>query len=266
MLIDHDLHVHTFLSDCCGDEEATASNIIARAAEADLKTIGFADHMWDRAMPGASGWYAPQDFDHIMQIKEQLPGDTQGVRILLGCESEYCGDGKVGISKEVAEQLDFVLLPMSHFHMKGFVEPEGTDTPRDVADLLVQRYQEVIELGLATGIAHPFLPCGHGEATDLILSLISDRAFQDCFGRTAELGISVEITPGFFPGCREGESGGFHDETFLRVLSLAKQAGCVFHFASDSHKLSGIGGVLKLEKYAQEAGITREDIHPLLRQ
>ena len=265
MQIDHDIHVHTFLSGCCGDEDSVPSKIIARAAETGLKTIGFADHMWDAAVPGASPWYAPQNYEHISQIREQLPADTNGVRILVGCESEYCGGGKVGISRAIAEKLDFVLLPMSHLHMKGFVEPEGIDTPQQVADLMVERYREVIELGLATGIAHPFLPCGHAEQTDEILSLITDPAFEDCFGRTAELGLSVEVSPGFFPGLGGGESEGRHDEAFVRMLWIAKQAGCVFHFASDAHTLEGVGRTQELVAYAQQAGITEDDLHPLAR-
>lgn len=266
MLVDHDIHVHTFLSACSSDEAATPTNIIARAAAEGLRTIGFADHMWDSRMPGVSRWYEPQDYEHIAQIRKQMPDDRNDVRILIGCESEYCGDGKVGISKEVAEQLDFVLLPMSHLHMKGFVEPSGIDSPKDVAELMVQRYRQVIELGLATGIAHPFFPCGYAEQTDEIIGLIPDSVFEDCFARTAELGISIEVTMAFFPGLHDHEPDGFHDETFLRMLSIAKGAGCVFHFASDTHRLAGIGACLQLEEYARAAGITKNDVLPLLRE
>ena len=58
---------------------------------------------------------------------------------------------------------------------------------------------------------------------------------------------------------------GYVDSTFGRVLSLAKQAGCVFHFASDAHSLDGIGRVKDLEPLARAVGITPEDILPLAR-
>lgn len=264
-LVDHDIHVHTVLSACCADPASVPEKILARAAEAGLGTIGFSDHMWDSAVPGASQWYRPQDFAHLCEIRRQLPKETHGVRVLVGCESEYVGGGRAGITPEVARQLDFVLLPISHVHMKGFVIPESMHRSEDLAAVMVQRFKEVLELGLATGIAHPFLPVGHCDRADEIIGHISDGAFADCFGRAAELGISIEVTCSFFPGCGEGETPGHHDQTFLRVLSLARQAGCVFHFASDAHTLDRIGSVCRLEPYVRQVGITPEDICPLVR-
>ena len=199
VIVDHDLHVHTFLSACSCDETATPGNIIARAAEAGLRAIGFADHMWDSRVAGASEWYRPQTYEHISQIREQIPHDARGVRDLIGCETEYCGGGKVGISREVADQLDFVLIPMSHIHMQGFVMPPEISGTKGIASLLVKRFNEVVELGLATGIAHPFLPLGYMQVSDEILSFISDSRFLDCFGRAADRGISMEVTTSFFP-------------------------------------------------------------------
>lgn len=265
MIVAHDLHIHTNLSACSKDPQATAANYIARAAELGLSTIGFADHLWDSNMPGASQWYQPQNLLHTAQIRERLPDNTGGVRVLIGCESEYCGDGKVGISPAVAEQLDFVLLPMSHFHMKGFVLPSGISSTRDIADLLVQRFNEVVGLGIATGIAHPFLPCGFTERADEIIAAISDEQFADCFGRAAEAGVSIEVHPAFFPEAVGKQKEGLHDETFLRVLSIAKKCGCYFHFASDTHSLAGLSQVLALEKCAEQLAIGTEDILPILR-
>ena len=264
MIVDHDIHVHTKLSACCSDPAATPFNAIARAADAGLKTIGFANHLWDRAIPGASDWYSPQDLAHILSIRKEIPADTRGVRVLVGCETEYCGGGKVGISPEAARQLDYVLIPFSHTHMNGFVVPDGT-TAGDLPALLTRRFREVVTLGLATGIAHPFYPLGFGEHIDEIMAAISDADLEDCFGRAAEARTSIEFYLGMFPGPGGSKSGGLHDETFLRVLGIAKRMGCLFHFGSDAHDLSGVGGVRRLEPYARQLGITREDILPLLR-
>ncbi len=260
MLVDHDIHIHTTLSSCCADEQATPENIIARAAEEGLKTIGFADHMWDSRMPGASDWYMPQDLEHILKIRDMIPKDTKGVKVLVGCETEYCGNGKVGISREAAEQLDFVLIPASHVHMKGFVLPSWAETPKDIARVMLQHFNEVVGLGLATGITHPFLPVNHGDHVDEIISYILDSEFEEAFHRAAEARVSIEITTGCFPGISGRVREGFHDETFMRVLTIAKNCGCKFHFASDAHSLAGIGRVLQLEKYVKEIGITPDDI------
>ena len=263
--IDHDVHVHTFLSSCSKDPEAVPARMLARAAECGLRTIGFSDHMWDAAVPGASNWYRPQDFGHIMRIREEMPADTHGVRVLVGCETEYVGGGRVGISPEVAAQLDFVLVPHSHFHMEGFVRPAEVTTSQGIAELLQQRFAEAIELDVATGIAHPFLSCVFPERTDEILGAVQDAQCADLFGRAAERGVSIEITTGAFPSLNGGETEGRHDETFLRVYSLALDAGCLFHLASDTHTLEGMGRVRNLAPFVQQIGLTPENLHPLVR-
>jgi histidinol phosphatase-like PHP family hydrolase len=265
MLVDHDIHVHTFLSSCSADPEALPEQMLAAAAAAGVKTVGFADHLWDAAVPGASNWYRPQDFDHISQIRAQLPEERHGVRVLVGCETEYVGEGRVGISPEVAAQLDFVLVPHSHFHMENFVRPAEVTDSGEIAELLQQRFAEAIELEVVTGIAHPFLPCVFPERTDEILGQIGDAEFGDLFGRAAERGVSIEITTGAFPSLGGGEREGMHDESFLRIYSLALEAGCLFHFASDTHSLEGMGRVRGLEPFARQLGLTRENLHPLVR-
>ncbi|MFH1568391.1 MAG: hypothetical protein ABIL09_10390 [Gemmatimonadota bacterium] len=266
LAVDHDLHVHTFLSACSEDPQAVPERILARAAEAGVRTVGFADHLWDAAVSGASAWYRPQDFDHVSRIRAQLPADPGPVRVLVGCETEYVGRGRVGISPETAARLDFVLVPHSHFHMEGFVRPAEVNTPAAVAALLRERFAEAVELEVATGIAHPFLPCIWPDRTDEILGHIPDGAFRDLFGRAAERGVSIEITTGAFPSLNGGERPGAHDEAFLRVYARAKEAGCVFHFASDTHRLAGVGRVRDLEPFVARLGLTARDLHPLVRR
>jgi len=266
VIVDHDLHIHTTLSACCTDQQCTPANIIDRAAGAGLKTIGFANHVWDSAVPGGGQWYRKQSLRHILQIRRQIPDDTRGLRVLVGCECEYCGDGKVSITPASAEQLDYVLVPISHFHIEPMVKPADVNTPKEMAALLIQRFREAIELEIATGIAHPLLAHGYERQCDEILSHICEGELLDAFGRAAELGVSIEVHFGMFPGAGKGETEGFHDETFLRVLSLAKQAGCCFHFASDAHHLENVTRAVKLEPYARAIGITPDDILPLLRK
>ena len=264
MIVDHDVHVHTNLSSCCHDPDFEPPAAVALAAELGLRTIGFANHCWDAAVGGASDWYAPQTIDHVLRAREQLPADTQGVRVLVGCETEYCGGGKFGISPAGAERLDFVLIPHSHFHMAGFTVPADLHRSEDVARLLVQRFDEVVASGLATGIAHPFVTLGFEDGLDAILSLISEQQYRDCFGRAAEAGVSVELHTGMFPSIA-GNQKGYTDETFLRIMGFAKDAGCAFHFTTDAHDLATLRNVVKLEPFAEKLGITAEDVSPAFR-
>ena len=61
----HDLHIHTNLSACSTDPMQTVESIVDYAAKHGIATVGITNHVWDREIPGASEWYAPQDFDHI---------------------------------------------------------------------------------------------------------------------------------------------------------------------------------------------------------
>ncbi len=120
-----DMHTHTFISDCCSDENATAQNYLDKAAEVGIQVLGITDHCWDHPrMPGASPWYAKQDIAWVKQIEKQLPVDTHGIKFYIGIESEYCGmSDRLGISAEGAAQFDYVLIPHTHTHMKNFVMP-----------------------------------------------------------------------------------------------------------------------------------------------
>lgn len=117
-----DVHVHNYLSRCCTDNAATAENFVKRYAELGIKTLGFANHIWDDRVPGASEWYHKQTLAFSMQIKNQIPADTQGIKVLVGAETEYCGMTQtLGMSAEGAKELDFLLIPHSHVHMVNFV-------------------------------------------------------------------------------------------------------------------------------------------------
>ena len=224
----HDLHVHTTLSRCCTDDLCTPALILERAASSGIEIIGFSNHFWDEACPLPSDWYKEQDRAHLLSLKNSIPEDTHGVEVWFGCETEFCGGSRIGISREMAERLDYVLVPASHFHMTGFtVETWQVSTPKKVAELLVERFQEASSLAYVTGIAHPFLPLGFIDQLDEISQYISDQALQDCFGMAAENNISIEIQPGMLPGCDGREEEAFHDESMLRILQVAVEMGCL---------------------------------------
>ena len=138
-----DVHLHNYLSNCSKDRAATAENMILKAAELGLKTMGFANHIWDARVEGASSWYHKQTLEFSMQIKNQIPADTHGVRVLIGAETEYCGRNKtLGMSAEGAKELDFLLIPHSHVHMVNFV----MDDPAPMAEARVWLTEEIMKI------------------------------------------------------------------------------------------------------------------------
>ncbi len=138
MQVLHDVHTHNYLSSCCGDNQATAASMIEQAKSTGLKLIGFSNHTWDESipLPAPSGFYKKQSMAYEMQIKSQIPENIEGIKVLIGAETEYCGMYDVlGMGKEAALQLDYLLIPHSHVHMRNFVMPATPDVVRARAKL-----------------------------------------------------------------------------------------------------------------------------------
>ena len=138
MEILHDVHLHNYLSSCCHDNQATVENMLKAGAEHGLKLMGFSNHTWDESipLPAPSPFYHRQSVAFQNQIKCQIPEDTHGIKVLIGAETEYCGMYDVlGMGKEAALQLDYLLIPHSHVHMRNFVMPATEDVKRARANL-----------------------------------------------------------------------------------------------------------------------------------
>ena len=116
--IDHDYHIHSRLSSCSRHEGQTPEAILSYAKQNGFKKICLTDHFWDETVPGASEWYKPQNLAHI---KKSLPlPQTDGVQFFFGAETDMDKFMTVGCSKEALDELDFLIIPTTHLHMKGF--------------------------------------------------------------------------------------------------------------------------------------------------
>lgn len=90
--------------------------------ENGLKTVCLTDHFWDETVPGASSRYAPQDFAHISAALP-LP-QAEGVWFLFGCETELDRFLTLGVSKERFSAFDFIVIPTTYFHVRGYTRSE----------------------------------------------------------------------------------------------------------------------------------------------
>lgn len=55
--IDHDLHIHSLISPCAGnDPRQTKEVILSYGICSDLRLLCIADHIWDEKSPTASKW------------------------------------------------------------------------------------------------------------------------------------------------------------------------------------------------------------------
>jgi len=230
--INHDMHCHTYLSDCSRHPQQTVENILAHARQHGYKLQCITDHLWDRMAPGASNWYKPQDIEHISR-NLPMPEDDQ-VRVVYGCETEYCGGDKLGLTAANYDKFDFIVIPPNHFHMKGLVRPHDYDTEEKMADLLVERLEQLSDLDLPwkkVGIAH--LNCGltfKEGSNERVFSLVDEKRYRAVMKKFADLGAGIELNCScFYDGWRE------HEDAHLRLFRLAKEEGCKFYLASDAH-------------------------------
>jgi histidinol phosphatase-like PHP family hydrolase len=260
MNITHDLHVHTYLSACCRDKEGmTVTNVLAAAEASGLRTVGFSDHLWMNAAVPPSSWYRPQDATQIRRLRNDLAAlGPSPVRVSVGCEADMRAPGQFSITPEFAAGLDHVLLACSHFHMKDFIEQPADTSPRAVAEHLVAFFVSGVRSGLATSIAHPFLPIGDTARLDAILGSLSDAELTDALGVAAERRVALEITVGFLP--KAGPEPTFSLETPLRLLTLAKTAGCRFTFGTDAHDLPSLDHLAGLQPLVDRLGLTDADL------
>jgi histidinol phosphatase-like PHP family hydrolase len=262
--INHDLHIHTYLSACCAaKEEQQAGNIIKRAEEMGLTAIGLSDHIWVNPAIEPTGWYKPQNETHIAKIRQDLAElPPSPVKVSVGCEAETIAPGKFGLTPEFAATLDHVLLSCSHFHMKGFVEQPADDSPASVGRNLLKFFRSGVTSGLPTSIAHPFVPFGFWAQFAGAIASISDDEFIEAFGLAATHKVAIEITMAFLPATPTPEKPNplWTLDTPVRLLALARQAGCRFTFGTDAHDAAGQKHLPALSELIKLAGITDANI------
>ncbi|MBR0464763.1 MAG: hypothetical protein IJJ23_10380 [Clostridia bacterium] len=230
--IDHDMHCHTVLSSCSSDPTQSVGALLAHAKANGYTLQCVTDHLWDSAVPGASDWYAPQDIEHV-RANLPLPHDDQ-VRMVFGCETEFCGGKKLGLSAAHYDDFDFIVIPPNHFHMKDFVRPSCYDSEEKIADLLVERLEEISNIDLPwhkVGIAH--MTCGlvftEGDQYR-VYELVDEKRFRAVMNKLARFGCGIEINLASF-----GKGWTDHEDAMLRLYRLAREEGAKFYLASDAH-------------------------------
>lgn len=247
---DHDLHIHSHISSCSNDIEQTNERILRYAEENGLTTVCLTDHFWDERVEGASGWYAPQNFEHISKAKP-LP-QTDSVRFLFGCETELNSRLTVGVSRERYDDFDFIIIPTTHFHMRGYtLTEEELASPETRAVAWVRRLGAVLDMDLPfykVGIAH--LTCGLIAPTReeylATLDSIPDRDMEELFAKASRLGVGIELNS--LDMSFKDEEG----ETVLRPYRIAKDCGCRFYLGSDAHHPRTLDGAKAVFERAVE--------------
>ena len=254
-IIDHDLHIHSQLSSCSRHPQQTNTTILDYAKEIGLRHICLTDHFWDEKVPGASKWYAPQNYEHLSKALP-LPEDSE-VRFDFGCETDFDRFMTLGISRETMDKFAFIIVPTSHLHMTGFTMDKSITKATDIAKLYMERNHALLDMDLPfekIGLAH--FTCGLmasncESSRDDILNAITDNQYAEFFERVAAKGMGVELnTP--LSDCSS--------ETALRPYRIALDCGCKFYLGSDAHNPDGLMRALaRFEAMVDALNLTEND-------
>lgn len=240
--IDHDYHIHSYLSPCAADPNQTAQRILQYAKDNKLRSICVTDHYWDAAVPCPfSSSYPHLGFDLISQIKP-LPQED-GIEFLFGCEGEQGRECEISVPPQRYDDFDLFLIPTTHLHMRCTAAPEEKDTNEKRAQLWVKRLDGLLSQDLPfrkMGIAH--LACtllntdSRQDYLD-VLTRIPSEEMERLFAKAAAVGCGIELNL---------DDMSFSDseaDTVLRMFRIAKNHGCKFYLGSDAHTPDGFDRV-----------------------
>ena len=257
--IDHDLHIHSALSLCSSDPAQNPAAILAYGEENGFTTLCLTDHMWDPAVPGASGWYAAQPYE---RTRGALPlPQSEKTRFLFGCETDmdrYC---TIGVSPAVVRELDFVIVPTTHLHMDGFTL-DGSEGADERAALWSSRFDALLDADLPfykVGVAHLTCSLIWRNRYLEVLEKISGAEYHRLFEKAAKRGIGIELN---FPARNmDAETA----RLTLLPYRIAKEEGCRFYLGSDAHHPAGLAAAkANFEAIVDLLGLTEDDKIPYL--
>jgi len=264
MIIPYDMHAHTYYSPCgrrltaAGKPAATPALYRDEALRLGIGAICLTDHfVEDPTNPAAPQFYKGSGPAIIADLRRELAtlGEADGLRFLVGCETETFSIEHVGVSPATAAQLDIVLVPTSHYHLTGVPQPEG-DAPADVARHMLTMLASVVAKPWLDVLAHPL---AEREALigDLraIYEAMDRRWLSDILGQAACAQMAVEINAASL----NDEGIPHYREVLADLLPLAQSLGCKFTLGSDAHSVDMLAWPLQIEGWVRGLGLDESD-------
>ncbi|MBQ1264880.1 MAG: hypothetical protein IIV87_00265 [Oscillospiraceae bacterium] len=259
-VIDHDYHIHSSLSLCSHDEGQTPERILNYAKQYNLKRIVLTNHFWDESLPHTAPFYDVQNFARISSVLP-LP-QADGVEFLFGGEADMDQSGMIGLTEEVCEKLDFIIISTTHMNL--FPPADPTTTGR--ANYWRMRMERVLESKLLpfgkVGLAHltgTNIDNSSWEGHIAVIDQISDSEFEAYFKRAAQIGLGIELNiPVMYYEPKDLER-------IYRPYFIAKDCGCKFYLGGDAHRATGFDPehkdftIRKFERVIDALGLQETD-------
>lgn len=239
--IDHDLHIHTYISGCAGhDPRQSKEAILTYGLVNGFGLLCVCDHIWDRKVTPARinenawSWLTHgQDFE---KARELLPlPQSKACNFLFGIEADMDCAGNIAVSREEFDNFDFINFAVNHLHLTNFTyDPskagDYNSPEEEFKELCKERLLRLLNMDL------PFHKCGLAHFTLGPLKayeLFSDEEYREIFGLAAQKGIGVELN--FSEELIYRVSSPQDEEILLRPYRIAKEMGCKFYLGGDAH-------------------------------
>ena len=263
MKVVNDYHMHTKLSPCSGDPEATIANFVRILAERGFKSICITDHYWTRPEnilennPDLKGPF-PETLKQILENKKMVESTEFPMKVLVGAEIETYSPDCFGGTLELKEMLDVVLLPTDHFHLTSIIQQPDDHSFAGWGRHIMKFFIAGAKSRVGHVLAHPFVPMGeHHDAPREVLDTISDAEFFDALSIANEYGNAIEINGGCL-------ADPVLSEALVRPFTIAKKAGCKFTFGSDTHRVSTLDRYDLMGRFCDTCGITEDDLSSIM--
>ncbi len=258
-VIDHDLHLHSQLSPCSRDPEMTTDAMLKYGVESGYKYICITDHFWDGTVKCTSddwnnGWHKNDYADNSVVLP--LP-QSDSCKFLWGCEADMNMFDDIGITRETCAKYDFVIIPTTHLHMKGFTADPNMSTVEDYRDAYIRRVFKLLDADLPhekIGVAHLTTRLACTQFAEEFFATMPDSVYREIFEGIKEKGCGVELNFSF-----NEFSADKLEQCVLRPYRIAKDVGCKFYFGCDAHHPKFDGVKASFEKKAELLGLTEDD-------
>ena len=247
-----DLHLHTNLS-LCAAPETTIGSYLQLCEKEGIKRIGISNHI-----------YYSKGIEHTLKIRDEikaLQGNTP-IDILTGCELELFYGQEPLLQVKDADKFDYILVAPSHiFNQIHHYKDYDLSTSEKICDMLIKNFKRAccLDYGVPTAICHPLYPICAPEQQE-ILDCMTDDMLAECYTLAAKHNKSMEIHACLYRNTVFLDEEGL-SPSYVRMLSIAKECGCKFHFGSDAHREKQfIDKHVLLERAAKRAGICKDDL------
>ena len=197
--VDHDFHIHSYLSPCSRAPEQTPDLILDSAIERGIKSIVLADHFWDDFITEMTPSYSGLNID---LIKKALPLPTKkaeenGVFFGFGCEADMNLNCEVGVHPDHYDDFDFIVVALNHLHLYDEFKNLGVE---ERTELYLKRMNALVNDSSLpfhkVGVAHltdGLVFAGNREGAIKIINDISTSDYVKFFDKTAKIGMGVEL-------------------------------------------------------------------------